>query len=264
MADRAPGEHSPTEELVAALAGVAEAPRLLVASDFDGVLAPFVMDPADARPQPGTVESLRDLAGLGDTWVAVVSGRDLATLDRLTGLADSPVVRIGSHGAETSRDDSALLTPDAADRLAGLREFVTGAVAERDPRIRLEDKPAAIVLHTRGLPAEAVDTAAGIAEDAARTDGVGLLTGKAVHELSVLEADKGSALRRLADEVGADATVYIGDDVTDEHVFAVLGRDDLGLKVGPGETAARGRLEACTDVPGLLARLAELRSAPPR
>ncbi|MGO4243227.1 trehalose-phosphatase, partial [Janibacter sp. RAF20_2_2] len=83
--------------------------------------------------------------------------------------------------------------------------------------------------------------------------------GKGVHELSVLRADKGTALRALATTLGVDASVYLGDDVTDEHAFAVLGPHDLGIKVGAGETAARARIDACTDVPEVLALLARRR-----
>ncbi|WKV16772.1 hypothetical protein LP422_21985 [Janibacter limosus] len=57
-----------------------------------------------------------------------------------------------------------------------------------------------------------------------------------------------------------DATVYLGDDVTDEHVFTVLGPDDVGIKVGPGESAARLRVDDCTHVPEVLAALSSLRS----
>ena len=238
---------------------VAGAGRLLVASDFDGVLAPFVMDPMDARPQEGTTGTLRALAALPRTWSAVVSGRDLATLEALTGLAGSAVVRIGSHGAETSREVGARPTAEVSERLRRLREAVRSAVAERDPRIRVEEKPTAVVLHTRGLAQESLAVAAGIAEEAAAADGVGLLTGKSVHELSVVRADKGTALRGLAGELHADAIVYLGDDVTDEHVFEVLGRRDLGVKVGDGESAATMRLADATEVPALLTRLREQR-----
>lgn len=240
---------------------VAGARRLLVASDFDGVLAPFVMDPMDARAQEGTTETLRALAALPRTWSAVVSGRDLATLEALTGLAGSAVVRIGSHGAETSRESGSGPTPEVAERLRRLREAVHSAVAERDPAIRVEEKPTAVVLHTRGLTQASLAVAAEIAEEAATQDGVGLLTGKSVHELSVVRADKGTALQGLAGDLGADAIVYFGDDVTDEHVFTVLGRHDLGIKVGDGDTAAAMRLTDATEVPGLLTRLWEQRVA---
>lgn len=247
------------ESPAGSLERVAGAGRLLVASDFDGVLAPFVLDPMDARPQEGTTEALRALAALPRTWSAVVSGRDLATLEALTGLARSAVVRIGSHGAETSRELGAGPGPEVAERLQRLRETVHSAVAERDPRIRVEEKPTAVVLHTRGLTPDSLEVAAEIAEEAAAADGVGLLTGKSVHELSVVLADKGTALQGLAGELGADAIVYLGDDVTDEHVFEVLGPQDLGIKVGDGETAATTRLADATEVPDLLVRLREQR-----
>mgnify|MGYP002714815156 CR=1 FL=1 len=112
---------------------------------------------------------------------------------------------------------------------------------------------------TRGLPDDAVATATDIGTRAAATEGVTLLSGKGVHELSVVRADKGTALRALAEDVGVDAIVYLGDDVTDEHVFAVLGEDDLGIKVGPGETAALVRVADCTEVPPVLAAVASLR-----
>lgn len=242
-----------------AVAAVAQVPRLLVATDFDGVLAPFVLDPADARPQAGTVDSLTGLAAAPSTWTAVVSGRDLETLTALTGLGGSATTLIGSHGAETSRADSGPVTPEATARLSTLRSGVEAAVEARDPRIRLEHKPTAVVLHTRGLPGEAVTTATEIAAEAASGEGVDLLSGKGVHELSVVRADKGTALQALAAELGVDATVYLGDDVTDEHVFAVLGEHDLGIKVGEGETAARIRVDDCAEVPAVLATLAAAR-----
>ena len=73
-------------DLRAALARVARVPRLLVASDYDGVLAPIVTDPAQAVPLPGAIPALTDLAGLSDTAVALVSGRARADLAALLGL----------------------------------------------------------------------------------------------------------------------------------------------------------------------------------
>lgn len=248
------------QEVASALAAVADAPRLLVATDFDGVLAPFVLDPMDSRAQPGTIESLTELAAADDTWAAVVSGRDLATLEQLTGLAGSAITRIGSHGAESSA--GAALPDGTAAAVGALRGWVELTVAERDERIRLEHKPTAVVLHTRGLPDDALPVAAAIAQEASRIEGVTHLAGKGVHELSVLRADKGTALRELAASLEVDAIVYLGDDVTDEHAFAVLSGSDLGIKVGPGESIARVSVEDCTVVPQVLASLAALRSHP--
>ena len=79
--------------------------------------------------------------------------------------------------------------------------------------------------------------------------------GKEVLELAVTDADKGTALRRLRDEVGAAGALYLGDDVTDEDGFRALAADDVTVKVGDGPTAARYRV---ADIPGALALLGRL------
>lgn len=226
-----------------ALTQVAQSPSLLVATDFDGVLAPLVLDPLTSRPLPGTIESLETLATLPRTHVAVVSGRDLATLTTLTGLADSDVTRIGSHGAESSADEAGgdLGQPEA-ERLEALVTDLAALAADH-PGTALEHKPAAVVLHTRGMepgPAEAAEAAA--RELAERHTGVHVTRGKHVVEMSVVRADKGTALMALRDALGADAVVYFGDDVTDEDVFRLLSEQDLGVKVGDGATAAMYRV----------------------
>jgi len=80
--------------------------------------------------------------------------------------------------------------------------------------------------------------------------------GKEVVEIAVVQADKGVALRRLADEVGAEAVVYLGDDLTDEDAFSVLGPGDVGIKVGDGPTLARYRVTDSTAVLTALEHLA--------
>jgi trehalose 6-phosphate phosphatase len=104
----------------------------------------------------------------------------------------------------------------------------------------------------------------GVAETAAlevagRHTGVHLLHGKHVVEVSVVQADKGTALADLRDTVGATAVAYFGDDVTDEHAFERLGDGDLTVKVGTGRTAARHRVEGPEDVAVALAVLLERR-----
>ena len=69
--------------------------------------------------------------------------------------------------------------------------------------------------------------------------------GKEVVEFSVVHTSKGAAIDALARaSAAADAWLYLGDDVTDESVFARLGDRDVGIKVGeatpPPATASRG------------------------
>ena len=89
---------------------------------------------------------------------------------------------------------------------------------------------------------------------AAEHPDVTILEGKEVVELSVADLTKGDAIVGLASEV--DVVLYIGDDTTDEAVFAVLRADDVGVKVGPGPTAARYRVDDVNDVVEVLRVLA--------
>ncbi len=250
----------PEPDLYAALAAVARVPRLLVGSDFDGVLAPFALDPMDARALPGSVDSLLALADLPNTWAAVVSGRDLQTLTDLTGLADTAVARIGSHGAESSTAE-AMVGDEANDLLTDLEAGLLEIAAGHDG-VRVESKPTARVLHTRAADPEVARAAEQAALAYGRDQvGVHVLEGKHVVELAVVAADKGTAMRALGTEVGADALVYLGDDRTDEDVFAVLSKDDVGVKVGDGATVAAFRVDSPEDVRDVLAELVRLRSS---
>ena len=83
--------------------------------------------------------------------------------------------------------------------------------------------------------------------------------GKDVLEIAVTDADKGAALRRLADELGVAASLYLGDDVTDEDGFrALAGPHDVTVKIGEGAPQARHRVSDTVGAVALLNRLADL------
>lgn len=235
--------------------------RVILASDFDGTLAPFHDDPMAVRPAPGTMAALRAAADLPGTTVALVSGRDLQTLSQLSGVPwdspSEPLVLIGSHGAQTSAptgpdDDSAtdLLSADQVSLLDDI-EAALQVICGRYPGAWVERKAAARALHTRPLDPQTSDTALAEAMAVAeRYPQVHVMTGKCVVELPVLEASKGTALLALAAARHAEAVVYLGDDVTDERAFLALhpDRGDVTVKVGPGHTAAVARVPAIDDV----------------
>lgn len=245
-----------------ALEALARTERLLVALDFDGVLAPIVEHAADARPLPDSAAAVRVLAGLPGTTTAYISGRALASL-RLVGSPDERTLLIGSHGGEVfTGPDSAPLALDAgqAAALAAATAVVERVVAG-NPGTVLEAKPAGVVLHTR----TAADDVAAAATAQARAlleqiPGVHLSDGKRVLETSVISADKGQGIELLRAFTGAGAVLFAGDDVTDENAFRVLGGQDVGIKVGPGATAARYRVDSPQAFAGVLALLAELRA----
>ena len=236
-------------DLDRALATAARRRPLLVASDYDGVLARLRDVPSEAVPERGVAEVLARLAAVEGVTVALVSGRGVADLRATSGLT-GPYRWVGSHGAEFDGP----LTGELAGRRDQLAALLEPLVA-RTPGARLEVKPASVTVHVRQVD----DRAAA----AALLDEVGSLAdssltmkpGKDVLELAVTDADKGSALLRLAGELGVAATVYLGDDRTDEDAFRALGDHDVAVKIGDGETAARYRV---ADPAGALALLEHL------
>jgi trehalose 6-phosphate phosphatase len=249
MSERAPAGVPP--DLAAALDTLARRRPLLVASDYDGVFAPLVDEPSAATAEPGIAAALTRLAGIEGVVVALVSGRgvdDLRTTSGFTG----PYRWIGSHGAEFDGP----LEGESAGRRDELRDLLHPVVAGT-PGARLEVKPAGVAVHVR----QVADRAAGTALlEKVRTlvdPSLTMKPGKDVLELAVVAADKGTALRRLREEVGAAAAIYLGDDRTDEDGFRALAEEDVTVKVGDGETAARYRVPDPASVVVLLHRLAD-------
>ena len=256
-------------ELRRAIVRIARTPRLLVACDYDGTLAPIVEDPEKAAPRSESVGALRSLAGLHETTSAVISGRalrDLATLSRLPG----EVHLVGSHGSEFDVGFVHALDSNARALHRRLENELEGLVGDT-PGVQLEVTPASIAVHVRRAEPEAAEvTLAAIRRGPAGWEGVQVTEGKAVIELAVIQTDKGHALDLLRHQVGATAAMFIGDDVTDEKGFARLSGPDLGIKVGGGETLAEYQVEDTEEVAKVLAFLVEERrtwlygeSAPP-
>ncbi|MFO1541042.1 MAG: trehalose-phosphatase [Chloroflexota bacterium] len=242
------------------LAAIAGAPRLLVATDYDGTLAPIAPRPESAELLSGARPLLAALAALPATRVAVVSGRALGDLQAHSGITP-PVLLVGSHGAEWP--DGATDPPSAAQRarLDELRRTL-GVLVATAPGAWIEEKPFAIAVHTRAASrGDAARLLHAVRAGPAVGPDLHVREGKEVIELALSPADKGAAIRRLRGIGDADPVVcYLGDDLTDEAVFATLRPDDVGVKVGAGPTRAAYRVACETDALGVLALLHRLRA----
>lgn len=246
-------------DLVERLRMIAPDEPLLVCSDFDGTLAPIVTRPEDAAPLDGMGPLLDRLALSDLTTVAVVSGRSLTDLKALSGLI-GPIVLVGSHGGEFETGFVSDLTPQQSELLQQLDSVLSQMISDA-PGAELERKPISIAVHVRQasrMDADRVLTA--VREGPALWPGVHATAGKEVLELAVQQVDKGGAITILRRSALADPTVvFVGDDVTDERGFEALEPGDVGVKVGPGETAAEYRVESVESVRSLLTLLAALR-----
>lgn len=228
-----------------ALARLAAAPRILIALDFDGTLAPEVDVPDDARALPEAQDALVALHRLPDTHVALVSGRSLSSLTYV-GQVPEDVPLVGSHGLEVrlSADDvRPAATEEDRARVIALREAIAPLV-DAVEGAWIEDKPAGFAVHTRVVASEAAaDLTERVRATAREVDA--RLThrdGKNVIEFAARDATKGDGLELLRAELGADAVLFAGDDVTDEDALRVLRAGDVGVKVGQASTVAEHRV----------------------
>ncbi|MGE0481390.1 MAG: trehalose-phosphatase, partial [Phycisphaerae bacterium] len=244
----------------AELEALAHAPILLVATDFDGTIAPLVSDPSVAEANREALVALRALADLPQTHVAIVSGRALADLAaRVPAATDLHLV--GSHGSEFEIGFARSLSPESRATLDRVFDAAREAIGGR-AGVRAEEKPASLAIHYRNASdSDAAAVVDALLKGPATWPGVHVRHGKKVVELSVVATNKGVALQRLRQRIGATATIFLGDDATDEDAFATLSGPDLAVKVGEGATAARGRVADAIEVARVLATLAELRTA---
>lgn len=186
--------------------------------DFDGTLSPIVADPAAARPLPGAIPALQELAGRY-ALVGVLSGRPV---EFLTALLPPEIVVSGLYGLEVVRDGVRVDHPYAG-AWREVIEDVARASASRGPTgMQVEPKGLSLTLHFRAHP-ELADAVHDWALTQAWRSGLEVRPARMSIELHPpIATDKGTALEALCE--GLDAVCYVGDDVGDLPAFDALDR----------------------------------------
>jgi trehalose-phosphatase len=248
-----------TPTLLAELKILARVPGLLVACNYGGTLCDAEGISTETLPLGSAAIALRALAALPNTHAAVISGRslrDLAAVSRLP----AEVHLIGSHGAEADMGFAhvqSLATEAALQKVATALSEAVGF----QKGIWIERKPVAVSVHTRPATPDVVEAVTETAREIARAHGLFFIVDGSVLDLSVVEPSKAEALESLRSRLGASAAMYAGDAYSDELAIATLRGPDMGLRVGPGETAAAHRLRDPESFARVLAILFELRRA---
>jgi len=213
--------------------------RLALFLDFDGTIVAIANRPDDVRLDPETREALADLNGLLAGALAIVTGRDIATVDRF--LAPLRLSIAGVHGL-MRRDAQGHTYAAVVD--SGLPTAIERAVSpllEKHPGLLVERKYGALALHYRGHPEleqvsiEAMESVLGEFRE------IEVKRGKMVVEVKAIGGNKGAAIADFLNEkpFAGRRAVFAGDDVTDEDAFVVVNaRDGISIKVGPGVTHA--------------------------
>lgn len=249
------------------LAALAATSRLVVALDFDGTASPLVAEPMTARALAEVTTQVDRLAALPDTVVAYVSGRSLNDLRIIAEHTDDSAIALaGSHGAQYWYPGIGELDEAGGAEAAGTREELWAAarpIIDRFDGAELEEKAYGMGVHTRGATPEVEQQvfAAVDALVAERFPGWRRRAGNRILEFSSRSEGKDAAMAALRERFDATGILFAGDDVTDEDAMRVLGHGDLGVRVGPGETAAALRVDTPQQIAQLLETLADERAA---
>jgi trehalose 6-phosphate synthase/phosphatase len=239
-----------------------ETESLLLLLDYDGTLVPFTPTPELARPDAALLALLRQLAARPDTEVHIVSGRARESLDHWLG--GLPVWLHAEHGFWSRGPRTREWVP-AADVGGGWREPVLAILRDttaRTPGSLIEVKAVALAWHYRLADLE---TGARRANELRlhlnqmlSNQPVEILSGNRVLEIRPHGIHKGRIVPPLPPERLARTTVVaIGDDRTDEDLFGAVPPEAISIRVGPGPTRARYRLESVAAVRALLQSLAD-------
>ncbi len=211
------------------------AKRRLLLLDYDGTLKSFTERPEQATPD----EHIRDiLARLGadeQNEVAVISGRGKQFLDEHLGALD--ITLIGGHGVwmrEAGGDWRVIeqINSDWKDTILPILQLHV----DRTPGATVEEKEFSLAWHYRRAEPELAAVRLAELKDAllsltSNLD-VSILEGNKVLEIKNSNINKGRAATACYAKDEWDFVIAIGDDWTDEDMFAVLPEDAYTIRVG--------------------------------
>jgi len=207
----------------------------LLLLDYDGTLAPFHIDPKQARPYSGVIERLNSLMTSDNTTLIIISGREISSLGPLLDLNPLPELW-GLHGGQRRKNDGMVeelkLSEKQQEGLVQARQ-----IAEKySTYARREEKRLSLAIHWRGIDPSLRDRFEHIMirelGEIAEGHDLALLSFKEGIEILSNNLNKGHAIEVILKEYGDSLNgrvAYLGDDITDEEAFSAL--DGAGLRV---------------------------------
>ena len=227
--------------------------------DIDGTLLEFTNTPSETQADPEIKALIAALAARLRGAVALVSGREIRTIDAL--FAPMKLPASGLHGGER-RDAAGIMHAEASadGELSEARDALK-QLARVHPGVLIEDKGRNLAVHFRLAPqSEDLIRGAVAAIAAPLRDRYQLQEGIMMLELKPKGYSKGSAVQAFMREspFSGRRPVFIGDDVTDMDGFAAVEADG-GMSIGVGaRVTAQYNLDNVTAVRGYLQELVQL------
>ena len=241
--------------------------RCALLFDIDGTLIELAPTPDEIVIPPDLPRNLLTLSQLTSGALALVSGRTIADIDRIT--APVRLTAVGGHGAEMrfSPDGEVLAAPVKPMDSHLKRRFM--AIGNLSAGILIEDKGYSLALHYRLAPETEraiYDAVATIRADLPEAP-IEVLAGKFVVEIKHEGFSKATAVRALMTEppfVGR-TPIFLGDDVTDESVFAIMADiHGIAYSVGRKAQGVAGHFDSPVDVRTWLKAMIKDRADLPR
>ncbi len=206
--------------------------------DIDGTLLELAPTPSDVWVPPGLRETIRGLSKRTSGALALVSGRAIDDIDMIFAPAQFPAV--GGHGAEMRIAGGGPVVPSKIQPIDSDLKRRFAKIADLSPGILLEDKGYSIALHFRLAPQaeRAIYDAVSIIRADLPEAPIEVLPGKSVCEIKPAGFSKATGVRELMTlpPFKGKTPVFLGDDVTDESVFAIM-PDLRGLSFSVGRRA---------------------------
>jgi trehalose 6-phosphate phosphatase len=226
--------------------------------DIDGTLLDLARTPREVWVPPGLAATLHALHERTNGALALVSGRSLNDIDLIFAPERFPAV--GGHGAEMRLSiDSEAVATHAPPMDQELKRRLA-AIARLSPGILLEDKGYSLALHYRLAPhaEKAIYEAVSLIRADLPNAPIEVLPGKCVCEIKQSGFDKATGVHELMlhEPFTGRRPIFIGDDVTDESVFAAMpGLGGLAFSVGRRAQGVAGHFDEPSNVRAWLLRL---------
>jgi trehalose 6-phosphate phosphatase len=227
--------------------------------DIDGTLLDLMPTPREVWVPPGLSKTLNRLLERTNGALALVSGRSLNDIDLI--FAPDVFPAVGGHGAEmrlaTTESEAVAAHAPPMDKELKRR---LAAIAKLSPGILLEDKGYSLALHYRLAPhaEKAIYAAVSLIRADLPNAPIEVLPGKCVCEIKHSGFTKASGVRELMthEPFKGRRPFFIGDDVTDETVFAIMPDfDGLSFSVGRRAKGVAGHFDSPDDVRQFLTHL---------
>ena len=234
--------------------------KRLLLLDYDGTLVGFKGRPAQAGPDAEIKAILEALAGDARNTLTVISGRDKKTLEDWLGTLE--IQLIAEHGGwiRQRSGDWRSFQPISEEWKQTIRPILD-LYSDRTPGSHVEEKDFSLVWHYRRAEPALADVRTHELRDAlvnmTENMDVGVFEGSKILEVRKHGINKGRAAEYLMERENWDFVLAIGDDYTDEEMFAVMPQTAYSIKVGSSISKARFNVDTVQNVRDLLKTLAE-------